>query len=167
MENTSTDFKELFEKYSDDVYRFSFWLCGDSSVAKDIASETFVRAWTSDAPIRFETVKAYLLAIARNLYLHEIRRTRKNIPLDLEAPDPSPLPDTIAGERMELDATVKALDRLPELDRSILLMRAQDGLSYDEIAQATGLSVPVIKVKIFRARAKLTALTQIHKGATR
>jgi len=166
MENRSTDFKELFEKYSADVYRFSFWLCGDSSLAKDIASETFVRAWTSEAPIRFETVKAYLLAIARNLYLHEIRRARKKGTLDVEAPDPSPLPDALAGERIELDATVKALGKLPELDRSILLMKAEEGLSYAEISQATGLGVPAIKVKIFRARQRLSALTVIHKGAT-
>jgi RNA polymerase sigma factor (sigma-70 family) len=48
---------------------------------------------------------------------------------------------------------------LPELDRTILIMRAKEELSHEEIAAATGLSIAAVKVRLFRARAKLSALT--------
>ena len=56
------DFGELYERYWPDVYRFCVYLCGNPTAAKDIASETFVRAWTVWDRIRVETVKAYAAA---------------------------------------------------------------------------------------------------------
>src|SRR5437867_9180685 len=73
---------ELYRRYSQDVFRFSFWLSGDRSEAEDITSETFVRAWAGADDLRMSTVKAYLLAIARNLFLHRRRRGRRDHPLD-------------------------------------------------------------------------------------
>ena len=66
-----TGFHDLYESYSQDVYRFALYLSGDPAVADDITSETFVRVWSSPEPIRLATVKGYLLTIARNLWLME------------------------------------------------------------------------------------------------
>ena len=63
----STDFGAVYERYADDVLRFALYLTGDRAEAEEIASETFVRAWLASGEIRVETVKAYLLSIARNL----------------------------------------------------------------------------------------------------
>ncbi|MHC4560444.1 MAG: RNA polymerase sigma factor [Planctomycetota bacterium] len=62
-------FKDLYETYAPDVYRFTLWLAGDSFEAEDNTSETFIRAWVRISSIRTETLKAYLFTIARNLYL--------------------------------------------------------------------------------------------------
>ena len=61
-------FRELYERYYRDVYRFALFLTGDAARAEDLAADTFVRAWTARDRIRHETVRAYLLTIARNLY---------------------------------------------------------------------------------------------------
>jgi RNA polymerase sigma-70 factor, ECF subfamily len=53
-----------------------------------------------------------------------------------------------------------AVHALPEMDRTVLLLRAEEDLSYEDIAAMTGLSVTAAKVKVFRARAKLAALLQ-------
>jgi len=53
-------FNDLYFKYAHDVYRFAFWLSGNSEEAKDITSETFVRAWMNLRSIRTETLKGYL-----------------------------------------------------------------------------------------------------------
>ena len=66
------DFSTLYQRYARDVYRFAFYLCGNRSDAEDITSETFVRVWTSAGPIRAQTVKGYLLTIARNLFLQGV-----------------------------------------------------------------------------------------------
>jgi RNA polymerase sigma-70 factor (ECF subfamily) len=164
MSEGSTSFKELYERYAGDVYRFSYWLSGDTAIAKDITSETFVRVWTSGSEIRFETVKAYLFAIARNLYLHEQRVMRRSASITTEMPDTAAPPDDVAAARLELERTLKALQSFPEIDRTVLIMRAQDDLTYAEIARATGLSVSAVKVKVFRTRAKLQALITQQEG---
>ena len=63
------NFKDLYESYAAEVYRFAIWLAGDSSEAEDITSETFIRAWAHNSEICTETLKAYLFTIARNIYL--------------------------------------------------------------------------------------------------
>ena len=61
------DFHSLYQSYAPQVHRFVLFLCGDATLADDITSETFVRAWTARGKIREATVKAYLFTIARNL----------------------------------------------------------------------------------------------------
>jgi RNA polymerase sigma-70 factor (ECF subfamily) len=149
------DFHGLYERHSQDVYRFALYLCGDPALAEDICQETFVRAWVSAGEIRAGTVGAYLFTIARNLYRDELKRGARQVALDDTLPDPKPGPEAVAGARLEMGAVLKALQALPEVDRAALLMSAQDGMPYAEIAAALGLSVAAVKVKIHRARLRL------------
>jgi RNA polymerase sigma-70 factor, ECF subfamily len=151
------DFGGLFERYSQDVYRFALFLSGDQALAEDICQETFVRAWITPSTIRASTVKAYLFMIARNLYRDERTRKERQVALEDSALDPKP--DAVAGGRLELGAVLKALQALPEIDRAALLMSAQDGMPYAEIAATLDVSVAAVKVRIHRARIRLH---QIH-----
>jgi RNA polymerase sigma-70 factor, ECF subfamily len=151
-------FHDLYTRYARDVHRFATYLSCDPALADDIASETFLRAWSSAQPIREATVKAYLFAIARNVYLQELRRTAKLGELDAAMPSPQTDPEERIEQQTTLRAVLHALRQLPEVDRAALLMRSQDGMSYEEISQALQLSVSNVKVKIHRARLKLTTL---------
>ena len=155
MNARATTFHELYVKYADDVYRFAHWLSGNPDDARDITSETFVRAFTGANEPRLESVKAYLFTIARNLHRKQWRRASRQEPLDETMPDPATAPDEAAANRDEFRRTMTALQTLPEMDRTVLLLRAAVGLSYDDISAVTGLSVVAAKVKVFRARAKL------------
>jgi RNA polymerase sigma-70 factor (ECF subfamily) len=152
------DFHNLFERYSQDVYRFALYLSGDPSLAEEIAQETFVRVWVMPGEVRGGTVKAYLLTIARNLYLAERRRSARHVALDSDLPDSKPGPEAVAGGQQELDAVLEALQGLREADRAALLMHVQDGLSYAAIASALGLSTAAVKVRVHRARIKLRGM---------
>ena len=151
-------FQELHHRYAEEVYRFALWLTGSPHDARDITSETFVRAWTAAAEPRGSSVKAYLFTIARNLHRKQWRRTSRLEALDEGMPDPALAPDEAAAQRDDFERTLAAVQTLPEMDRTVLLLRADEGLSYEEIAEITGLSVSAAKVKVFRARAKLAAL---------
>jgi len=156
-----TDFEQLYEHHARDVYRFALYLSGDRAVAEDITSETFVRVWTAPARVELATVRAYLLTIARNLYLHGLRRQRRRTEMPEALPDPAPGPHEEAAGREEMELVMAALRQLPEVDRAALLMRAEDGLSYAEIAVALGVSEAAAKVKVHRARLKLACLRRI------
>ncbi len=149
-------FNELYRKYADDVHRFAFWLCGDADTADDITMETFERVWLSDAEIRVETVKAYLLKIARNRFLQHRRSQNKKAPLSETIVDGAVLPDKNLELQLDVQLVLEAMQRLPEIDRTVLLLRAEEGLPYEEIARLTGLGISNVKVKVFRARAKLS-----------
>lgn len=84
------DFKHLYETYAADVHRFSLWLAGDGDEAEDITSETFLRAWSRRDDIRTETLKAYLFAIARNIFLKGRRKRRRQTALEDVHRDPAP-----------------------------------------------------------------------------
>ena len=152
------DFRGVFERHSQDVFRFTFYLSGDPSLAEEITQETFVRAWVTSAEIQGGTVKAYLLTIARNLFLAERKRTVRQVALDAALTDPKPGPQAVAEGRIGLDAVLEALQTLSEMDRSALLMHVQDGVPYAAIANALGLSIAAVKVRIHRARIKLRQL---------
>ena len=155
-----TSFQELYESYARDVYRFALYLSGDPAVADDVASETFIRVWSSPDTVRLATVKAYLLTIARNLYLMERRRSSRSQSLDETVPDSGPSLLRQVDMKNELERVLRALQELPEADRSALLMRADEGLPYEEIAAALGLPVATVKVKVHRARLKLAQVRQ-------
>jgi RNA polymerase sigma-70 factor (ECF subfamily) len=159
-----TTFHELYGRYADDVYRFAHWLTGNPHDARDITSETFVRAWTAPEEPRMGTVKAYLFTIARNLHRKQWRRQSRFEGLDEAMPDPAAQPDVAAVKQDEFRRTLAAVHALPEIDRTVLLLRAEQELSYQDIAAVTGLSVAAAKVKVFRARAKLAALLNPNPG---
>jgi RNA polymerase sigma-70 factor (ECF subfamily) len=150
-----TDFESLYKSYAPQVRRFVLFLCGDAALADDITSETFVRAWIGQGKIREATVKAYLFTIARNLYRDHLRRNRRNTELEESIPDASPGLGDRTEHKAELASVMKALQELPEIDRAVLLMRAQEEMPYEEIAQALELPVTTVKVKVHRARLKL------------
>lgn len=149
-------FEHLYRRYFPDVHRFALYLTGDPAEAEDIAAETFVRAWAADAPLKAQSLDAYLFTIARNLHRRGYRR-RRLAALVAETPDELPGPERELAGRSELAATLARLQVLPEVDRAALLMRAFHDLSYDEIAAALGLSVASAKVKVHRARNALKA----------
>jgi RNA polymerase sigma-70 factor, ECF subfamily len=153
-----TDFSSLYKKYASDVYRFALYLSGERGDAEDITSETFVRAWTAPEPIEMATAKGYLFTIARNLFLQGLRRKSRHVALDEDLREPGASPYAQAEGKEELHSVLTQLQGLPEVSRAALLMRAVDGMAYEEIARALGISLAAVKVKIHRARLALAGI---------
>ena len=152
-------FHELYARYAPDVYRFSLWLSGNPAEADDITSETFVRAWASSGKIRTETVKAYLFTIARNLFLQQQRQQKREVGLEQAAEIAAEnQPAAVVEKRQEWEVTLRQLQILPESDRAALILRAQYEMPYAEIARVLGISLSAAKVKVHRARLRLTAV---------
>lgn len=149
------DFSQLYEAHARHVHRFVVFLSGNPAMADDIVSETFIRVWHARARLDLATVRAYLLTIARNLFLEELRRTARLAALDADVVDAGPGPERRAAAERELQAVLSALQRLPEVDRAAVLLRADEGLSYEDIAAALGISPAAARVKVHRARLKL------------
>lgn len=158
-----TEFQALYQKYAHDIFRFALFLSGNRADAEDIASETFVRAWIAPGEIRQPTVKAYLLAIARNCYLQGLRRSGRNAPLDQDFADPRQALHDSTEQRAELAQVMRDLQQLTEIDRTALLLSAAEGMSYEQIGETLGLSLGAVKTKIHRARLKLEQSREMRR----
>ena len=154
-----TDFQRVYERYSRDVYRFALYMCGNRMQADDITSETFTRLWTASGEIRTSTLKSYLFAIARNIYITELRRQSRQAPIEPSLADSRIDVERDAATRSQLSQVLHGLRQLPEADRAALLMRA-DRQPYEEIANTLGLSPTAVRVKVHRARIKLLELCE-------
>ncbi len=157
-------FHDLYETYAQDVYRFAYWLAGDPAEAEDITSDTFVRAWIRLDGIRTETLKAYLLKIARNIYLEQLRKRKRQVGLEDRYSDPRPGPEKLAEDNDDLEMVREILKSLPEIDRAAFVLRVQHDLPYAEIARVLQVSVAAVKVKVHRTRKKLL-MAHIDKEA--
>ena len=140
------EFSDLYRMHSGDVHRFVLFLSGDPALADDILSETFIRLWHARSRVDLATVKGYLLTIARNLFLADRRRASRMTMLDAQARDTRPGPERRAHAQLELQAVMAALQTLPEIDRAAVLLRAEEGMSYDEVAAALGISPVAARV---------------------
>ena len=155
-----TDIESLYKRYAPDVRRFVLFLSGDPMVADEITADTFVSAWLASERIRRPTVKSYLFAIARNLYRDVQRRQERHAEIDEHMADQRIGAQTHMEQTAEVRAVLAALQQLPEIDRTALLMRALDEMPYEEIADVLGIPVGTARLKVYRARLKLMQTRQ-------
>jgi len=157
-------FNQIVAAYQDLVYNVCLRMLGNRQSAEDVAQEAFFSAFRNVARMRGPTVRAWLLRIASNACIDEIRRRKRQPQLSLddeepgrqiEVPDPAAGPEEMAL-RFELRAALQAeLLRLPDDQRLAVVLCDVQGLSYEEVATAMGSSVGTVKSRISRGRARL------------
>jgi RNA polymerase sigma-70 factor (ECF subfamily) len=152
-----TSFHEVWAAHARHVYRFAVFLTGDTTLAEDLTSEAFLRVWAAWDRVVWPTVRSYLFATARNLYLQHLRRTQREHPLDTTIVENRSLAEH-TEHREDLQQVMEAMRQLPEIDRTALLLRAEEGFTYAEIAAALKLPEATVKVKIHRARLRLAQM---------
>jgi RNA polymerase sigma-70 factor (ECF subfamily) len=152
------DLETLYREHALAVFRFPLGLCRNRAEAEDIVSEAFARVVTRADKIESVTARAYLLTVARNVFLDSKRRTARDARMlkDMEH-EPA---DTVSqlDDRDRLAGALKALGTLPEGERAALLLRLDHALPYEQIAATLGISVPAAKVRVHRARMRLASV---------
>ena len=150
------ELERLFRTYHAPLVRYLTRRLGDRDWAEEVAQETFLRALRQSA---LTNERSWLFAVATNLVRDEARkseRRRKHLALLAEQErEAMHEPEPTSLERAQETALArKAVDALAERDRLALLMR-EEGLNYDEIAEALGLSVGSVGTTLSRARRRL------------
>jgi len=160
------DVERLFHLYHAPLVRYLTRRLGDRDWAEEVAQETFLRALRQE---QLTNERAWLFAVATNLVRDEARkdaRRRRHLTLLAEqARDEVVEPEPTSLERAQEAAMArKAVDALAERDRLALLMR-EEGLDYNEIAEALGLSPGSVGTTLSRARRRLVeAYEALQRG---
>jgi RNA polymerase sigma-70 factor, ECF subfamily len=151
------DFDAVFAKLYPSLFRYLQRLTGDEDVAEDIAQESFVRLLRQSLPE--EEVRPWLFTVAMNLVRDRARKSERRQRLLTSAPNlvtRTPLPDEDLERTERIAAVREVLEKLPERDRQLLLMR-EEGFKYDEIARVIGVAPASVGTLIARALKKFVA----------
>ncbi|MGN6714693.1 RNA polymerase sigma factor [Anaerocolumna jejuensis] len=145
----SADIQEEYDK----IYRYCYFKVGNSTLAEDLAQETFLKYFAQNSYIEHGKKLAYLYTIARNICLDAYRKKQPEELTDV-------IPDAENSfERLELNIAIRqALKTLPEQERELLLFRYVNELSVGEIAVVTGISRFAVYRRTNSALASLKAL---------
>lgn len=155
-------FGVLLRAHQDEVYTLARRLVGDPHLASDVAQEALIRAWRALPKFRGDSkLSTWLHRITVNTaWTHKKRASRhQGSSIDDHTELPAPLgadhPE-FAGEIVELRGRLRqALDRLPDNQREVVVLKDIYGWAHAEIADSLGISVTAAKVRLHRARARL------------
>lgn len=151
-------FTDLVERWQNRLINFFYRSTGNRADAEDLAQETFIELYRY-AP-RYEargTFSAFIFTLARRRLIDSYRKKARR-PLDyIDPTDYTMQQQTEASDhtREIEEAFHRALSTLPDNHRDAILMLQQQGLSYDEIAEALDASLSAVKTWIHRARTHL------------
>ena len=122
----------------------------DEDEARDVVQDTFEKVWLKASEVSFEKAKSYLFTTAYRIMLERIRKKKRQEPIDTSL---RLVPSTSKDPEFDLRRVLnEAIAKLPEDQRSVVMLRDYEGYSYEEIGQITGLNESQVKVYIFRAR---------------
>ncbi len=151
---TVSQYNQCVDLHADAVYRFIVKNLRDEDAAQDVVQDAFEKVWLKAEEIQFEKAKSYLFTTAYRFMLERIRKQSRIIKLDEQSAHR--LSDTCNAPEVDLKRILdEALARLPEIQRSVVMLRDYEGYSYEEIGSITGLNASQVKVYIFRARVSL------------
>ena len=172
-------FCQVCRLYETRLLRQAFTLCGNASMAEDLAQETLVEAWKSlrrfQGRCQFFT---WLCAILLNRYRNMVRKKRpvpvsslagrdeEDVALHLDsATDPESAPDQTAQNQEEARWMLACIQALPAKHQQVVYLRFYVSRSLEEIAAALGCSLGTVKSRLFRALEKLRTMPMMEARA--
>jgi RNA polymerase sigma-70 factor (ECF subfamily) len=149
---TVKEYNRSVEEFADSVYRFIRGNLKDNERANDIVQDSYERLWLHVSELEFPVVKAWLFSTAYHIMIDIIRREKRITNLEI-LPEREALEDLQYNDLNEI--LHKALDLLPENQKTSVMLRDYEGYSYKEIGDITGLTEAQVKINIYRGRVAL------------
>ena len=169
LNNTEEAFEILVRRYKDPLTNFVFRFVGDKDASSDIVQDTMIRFYLNkDSYKSFAKFSTWIYTIATNLAKNELKRRKRKKLLSIfgnddeehqiDITDPNILPDAFADSGIKNQLIQDALEKVKPVYREIVILRDIQELSYEEIAEITGLSIGTVKSRINRGRSQLQKL---------
>lgn len=146
---TVGEFNKTVDLYADNLYRFILKNIKDSEKARDIVQDTYEKMWIKVSEVESSNAKSYMFTAAYRTMIDRIRRDKKQG--DLSESNMYSMSHSTQYTDLK-EVLNEALAKLPEIQRSVILLRDYEGYNYSEIGEITGLNESQVKVYIFRAR---------------
>ena len=144
---------ELYRIYLDRIYRYVFYLVGNTMMAEDITEEVFIKAWKAIKSCRGreKTFSPWLYRIAHNHMVDTLKKTPKNASSEFNDSAESKDVAQQVEVTLECQQVIKMISDLPELQKQVIILKFLDGADNDEIEQITGKRQGAIRALQMRA----------------
>jgi len=149
---TVSEYNQCVDRHADGVYRFVLKNLRNEDKARDVVQDSFEKMWVKIDEIDGSKARSYLFTTAYHTMIDSIRRERFSAEMSELAFNDHSYSGGYSDLKEVLD---EAVSRLPDIQRSVVLLRDYEGYSYHEIGEITGLSESQVKVYIYRARIAL------------
>jgi RNA polymerase sigma factor (sigma-70 family) len=149
---TVKEFNRSVDEFSDSVYRFIRGNLKDEARANDIVQDAYEKLWRHVAEIDYSFAKAWLFSTAYHNMIDIIRKEKRMAATEM-IDEKELIHDSQYSDLNEI--LHEALTRLPEQQKTTVLLRDYEGYSYKEIGDITGLSEAQVKINIYRGRSAL------------
>lgn len=143
------DYNQCVDAYADGVFRFIVKHMRVEDRARDVVQDAFMKMWEKRKEVQVEKAKSYLFTTAYHCMIDIIRREKK-IQYKEELPQ-AMVSNTVNPHDLQ-EILHQALEKLPEIQKTVVLLRDYEGYSYDEIGDICHLNPSQVKVYIYRAR---------------
>ncbi len=148
-----TSINTLVEAHYEALYRYAYRLSGSSQEAEDLTQETFCQAQNKFFQLREEAkAKSWLFTILRNAYLHRLRSNKQEKQVSLTGIPEIPERVTDAVPIVDSAHLQKALDDLPELFRTPIILFYFEDFSYKDIAEQMNVPLGTVMSRLARAK---------------
>jgi RNA polymerase sigma-70 factor (ECF subfamily) len=151
---TVAEYNKCVDSHSDGLYRFLLKNVKDKDKARDLVQETYARLWTKVEDVGFEKAKSYIFTAGYHIMIDQIRREKRHQVFQSEEIATSERGTSRQYSDLN-DILHEALDRLPTVQKSVIMLRDYEGYSYEEIEKITSLNESQVKVYIYRGRLAL------------
>jgi RNA polymerase sigma factor (sigma-70 family) len=160
-------FRVIHDRYRTRLFAYARQMLDSRQDAEDVLQDVFVRAYAALRHSNRElALRAWLYRIAHNRCVDQLRRPAPPAPEALgRCLAPVQDPAARAEERDSLRRLIADLQRLPDQQRSALLMRELGGMSYDELSMTLAISLPAVKSVLVRARVSLAQAVEARETA--
>jgi RNA polymerase sigma-70 factor (ECF subfamily) len=145
----SKEYNQSVDLYSDNIYRFILKNIRDEERARDIVQDSYEKLWRNAENVNSEKVKSYLFTTAYHTMVDAIRKEKRQMYTEDYQIQEGIHDEQYSDLHEILDEAIK---RLPDIQRTVILLRDYEGYSYKEIGDVTSLSEAQVKVYIYRAR---------------
>ncbi len=143
------DYNDCVDNHSDGVYRFVLKQIRDKEAARDIVQDTFEKMWRKLDTIDAAKAKTYLFTAAYHTLVDYTRKNSRYTRFEHDEYNSPSHNSQYSDLKKILD---QGLEQLPEIQKTVLLLRDYEGYDYAEIGNITSLNESQVKVYIFRAR---------------
>ena len=149
---TEKEYNQCVKDHSDHVFRFILKNLRNPEDARDVVQTAFEKMWTVRATVETAKCKSFLFTVAYHQMIDHLRKG-KLVMINEDSAGKVTIAGSQGGRLHKM--LEKALDRLNEVQRSLVLLKDYEGYSYEEIAEITGLNASQVKVYLHRARIQL------------
>jgi RNA polymerase sigma-70 factor, ECF subfamily len=164
--NTLRAFEILVERFKNPLTNYVYRFLGDYEASADVVQETMIKVYRNkDSYKSIAKFSTWIYTIAGNLARTEYQRRRRRTIFSIhnygedeetfDIPDESSRPDVLADSGIKDAIIQKALNKVSDAYRDVVILRDVQNLSYEEIAEITGVNVGTVKSRINRGRAQL------------